>query len=256
MSTKVHRQGVFGRGLVGLLFIRIQELTTTGSLLKSLAVGVGCFGLLMLLDLDAGGDTREPFQTIIGTAFALRFLPIFCLAKGGETLRNELKEGTIEYLWVRPISKIELYLGYYLSSVLSVLAILIPALVAISLAGLWLGVVDASGLLALWLTTIASCMAFCAISGALGSFSSKFVVFSLLYFGFIEMGLGNIPNGIQNLAVTYHAKSLLSGLTGLDSQYGDFSSYLWILGISGIMLVVGAGLFSTIRYVVGSDKDG
>lgn len=256
MSTETQQIGGFGRGLMGLLFMRIRELTTTTSLIKSLAVGVGCFGLLMLLDLDAGGDTHTPFQTVIGTAFALRFLPIFCLAKGGETLRNELKEGTIEYLWVRPISKIELYIGLYFSSVLSICSIIIPALVAISLAGVTLGVVNFMGLVALWLTTLCSILAFSAISGALGAFSSKFVVLGILYFGFIELGLGGIPNGIQNLAVTYHARMLLSGLTGIESQAGDLTSYFWILGISASLLVLGAALFSTLRYVVGSEKDG
>lgn len=240
--------------LRGLLYMRIQELVTTSSLVRMGAILVATFLLFLLVGLDET-EAAGRFQGLVAGIFALKFLPVFCLTKGGETLRSELKEGTIEYLWVRPASKVELYFGFILSGFLGIMSIIGPALLGISLSGLFMGVIGVSGLAMLWLTILAVVSSFTAISGAIGSFSSKFVVIGIFYYSFVELGLGAIPNGVQRLAVSFHARSLLSGLVK-DGGTFSLEAFVWILGTGVLGLVVGASIFSQSRYMVGSEKDG
>ncbi len=252
MSTAIQAKAHFG-ALRGLLYIRIQELMAPGAMIRGgLFFGLG-FALIMLMKLDADGAAQR-FHDFISGFYFLKFIAIFCLTKGGEVLRSELKDGTIEYLWVRPASKIELYFGFILSGYLGILAIIGPALLGMSLAAILLGAIGASGLLVLWLTVLAAVSSFTAISGAISSFSSKFVVLGIFYYSFVEFGLASIPNGVQRLAVSFHSKTLLSGL----SQGGEalnFESFAWILATGALGLVVGAAIFSQSRYVVGGEKE-
>ncbi len=252
MSTAIQAKARFG-ALKGLLYIRIQELMTPGAMIRAGLVFAASFTLMMLMKLDAGCAV-ERFHAFVSGVFILTFLPIFCLTKGGETLRSELKDGTIEYLWVRPTSKIELYFGFMLSGYLGILAIIGPALLGISLAGIMQGAIGASGLLVLWLTVLAVICSYTAISGAISSFSSKFVVLGIFYYSFVELGFASIPNGVQRLAVSFHSQALLSGL----SQGGgalNFESFAWILATGALGLVVGAAIFSQSRYAVGGEKE-
>ncbi|MDQ8184058.1 hypothetical protein [Pelagicoccus sp. SDUM812002] len=237
----------------GVLFMRIQELTTPAALSRNAIVAVASFLLLMLLRLDVD-NAASRYQGLVAGLFVLKFLPIFCLTKGGETLRSELKEGTIEYLWVRPASKVELYLGFMLSGFLGTFSIVGSALVGISLAGLALGALGGGAFLSLWLTVVVVVASFTAISGAISSFSSKFVVLGIFYYSFVELGLGAIPNGVQRLAVSFHAKTLLNGLTSGDGNL-ELNSFAWILATGLIGIVLGAAIFSQSRYVVGSEKE-
>ncbi len=252
MSDSTIRKARLG-AIRGLLYMRIQEMATVSALTRSAAIMVVSFLLLMLLRLDLD-HASERYQGLVAGLFALKFLPIFCLTKGGETLRGELKEGTIEYLWVRPANKVELYLGFVLSSFMSSFSLVGAALLGISLAGLFLGVVGFGGLLTLWVTVIAVVCSFTAISGALASFSSKFVVLGIFYYSFVELGLGAIPNGVQRLAVSFHAKTMLSGLVETGGSV-DLNAFAWISATGLIGLLLGAAIFSQARYVVGGEKE-
>lgn len=253
MSTANTTRARFGP-LRGLLFMRIRELSTPTALVRSGVIFAATFGLMLLLKLDSDGASGA-FQALVGSTFALWFLPIFCLTKGGETLRSELKEGTIEYLWVRPASKVQLYFGFYLSGLLGTFSIIVPCLFGISLAGVFLGVLGGQGMLTLWLTVFAVVTGFSAISSAISSFSSKFVVLGIFYFSFVELGLGKISNGIQKLAVSFHARELLAGLGGAGSV-DTLARFGWIFGIVAVALLVGAVIFSQARYIAGSEKEG
>ncbi|MBC2607447.1 ABC transporter permease subunit [Pelagicoccus albus] len=251
MNGSTNAKASFG-AIRGLVFIKIRELTTPFALARSGAV----FGIaLVLLGLLAWGsdDFSERYLGLIRGVFALTFLPIFCLTKGGETLRSEMKDGTIEYLWTRPVGKVELFFGFYLSSLLGCFAIIYPALLGISLVGLIQGAIGVSSLLLLWVTVTAVVASFAAISGAISSFTSKFVVFGIFYYSFVELGLGAIPNGVQRLAISYHAEQLLYGLDG--SSFLDGTALGYILATGALGLAVGASLFAKSKYVVGGEKE-
>ncbi|MBK1877736.1 ABC transporter permease subunit [Pelagicoccus mobilis] len=252
MSGANGEKAAFG-AVKGMLYMRIQELTTTAALVRFAIIAASTFGLLLLVGFNES-EARERFQGLLVGAFALKFLPIFCLTKGGETLRGELKDGTIEYLWVRPASKVELYLGFFLSGFLGTMWIVGPALIGISAAGVVLGVIGVGGLLTVWVVSVCVVASFTALSGAIGAFSSKFVVLGIFYYSFVELGLASIPNGVQKLAVSYHAENLLRGVT-FGAQGFEVGHLLWIAGIGAVALGLGAAIFSQSHYVVGSEKE-
>ena len=55
---------------------------------------------------------------------------------------SEISDGTIEYHWRRPTSKLSLYLGYYTTSIISILLLSLACLAAVFLAALSLGEVE------------------------------------------------------------------------------------------------------------------
>lgn len=236
----------------GVVYMRLQEICTGKALLRSGVIFGVALGLLLLFRLDME-DGSEEFLKVLQGVVLLTFMPVFCLTKGGEVLRGELKEGTIEYLWVRPVDKVALYLGFYLSSVLSILSIIGPPLLAVSVMGLWTTVLSFGEIVWLWATVLAMAASFAGISGALASLSSKFVVLGILYYSFVEIGLSKIPNGVQSLAVSFHAKGFFESMLAGDGVH--LKSLLLILVPGLVGLLIGAVVFRQSSYVAGGEKE-
>lgn len=236
----------------GLVYMRLQEISTRKSLIRSAVIFGISLGLLALFRVDKEEGSEE-FLKVLQNVVLLTFMPIFCLTKGGEVLRGELKEGTIEYLWVRPVDKVALYLGFYLSSVLSILSIVGPPLLAASLAGVGTSVLSISEIAWLWVTVLAMILSFAGISGALASLSSKFVVLGIFYYSFVEIGLSKIPNGVQTLAVSFHAKGFFDSVLAGN---GVVLKPLLLILIPGLVgLALGAVVFRQSSYVAGGEKE-
>lgn len=242
----------------GLLYMRIRELATKRSLLRSVAAFALVLALLLLLLLDPG-QGAERFRALARGPFLVSFLPLYCLAKGGQALRGELKEGTIEYLWTRSSSRVQLYLGFALSALLDAAAVVGPCLLALTLAGFALGGFAGPGeLLLLWLASAAVAGGFTLISVALGALSSKYVVLGIFYFAFVDLGLGQIPNAVQKIALTSHVRQLAASFRSeaIPTSFGSAASaLLWMAAIGLLALAAGAALFRASRYVAGSEKE-
>ncbi|MDQ8203092.1 hypothetical protein [Pelagicoccus sp. SDUM812003] len=240
-----------------LLLMRIRELSTGASLTR-LAVSFA-IALAILWMVIRPGDT-ERFWWVAISVFALKFLPVYCLTKGGETLRSELKEGTIEYLWTRQASKGSLYLAFYASSLLQVMVQVAGFLLALSLVAFARGVaVDFLDLSLLWVCGLGAAFAFTAIAIGVGAFSAKYVVFGLFYFSFVELGLGALPTGARGLAVSAHVKDVLTPVSysELSAAFGALGGSLLAMAIiSAVALLLGAFVFLRSVYSVGGDKEG
>ena len=238
--------------LRAMLQMRLQEMSTGGSILRLALTFALVFGLLSLALNEQ--DSVKFWNLVVGT-FVLKFLPLFCLTKGGETLRGELKDGTIEYLWTRPASKTQLYCGFFASSLLNIGSFGVAFLLGISFAGLSLGVITGLGqIVLLWVGAGIAIVSFTAIAGAFSAFSSKFVVLGIFYFSFVELGLSQIPTSIRNVSISAHISRILSPLTeAAPSGFG--AALLWSGAITAVALAVGVALFNGIRYGVGSEKE-
>ena len=105
-------------GTVGLAYMRIRELLTWSSGIRLLIVFAIVFVVHLLVGIKT--DSSRFWVTAIDLTI-LGFLPFYCLVKGGESLRSEIRDGTIEYSWTRPSSKSSLYAGYYASSIIGIL---------------------------------------------------------------------------------------------------------------------------------------
>jgi len=217
------------------------------------------FAIVFGLTVFVGTKSPNPeFWNLAIYVFGFGFLPIYCLVKAGEALRNELKEGTIEFLWTRPVGKSPLFLAFYFSSFVSVLAFTLVCLTALVAAGYWLGEIAS---LSQALTFAAGCVAialsFSALSLALSSLSSKFIVLGILYYFLVEKLLSQLPTSVRNASIV---ANLRPHLLSLSENAGEFAfsttlqSIAYVVIISVIALTIGATAFTLKSYSLGEDK--
>ncbi len=257
MRAPGERQLGWGSVLRGLLYMRICELTTRRSIARLVLSFFVVFALLAVTKLE-GDATEVRFWEVALGMFALGFLPLYCLVKGGDSLRGALREGTIEYLWTRPTSRAALFIGFFLSSLIGIGAFAGSCVLAICCAGVYLGAIESLGEVLLYAGGCGfAVLAFSAIASGLSALTSRFVVFGVLYYSFVEGLLGQMPTGARNVSGLVHLRSALRPL-----QDGSISllsssvvqSALALVVLAGVALVVGATLFTMRNYAVGSDK--
>lgn len=241
----------------GLLFIRLRAMGSRGSVLQLVAVCAALFGLGMLA---VGRGDVYAFWKLAVPLFMNGFLPLFCLAKGGEAVRGSLKDGTIEYLWTRPVRRGQLYLGFYVGSLVSTLAFVIACLCGLTLVALVRGIdVGMVGIAVMWLEAFVAAAAFTAISMALAAFSSKFVALGVFYFLAVELGIGNLPTKVSSVSIGAQAREAMRPMreiwAGAAAEMQIFGPAFSILMIGLIALAMGAAIFVLSGYVVGDDKD-
>lgn len=256
MSAAEKNQPGFGAALHSLLYMRAQELVTGKSLLR---MGAIAFGVVALLTAVSDDGESGAFWSLSVGAFCLKFLPIYCLTKGGETLRGEFKDGTIEYLWTRSVGKVQLYFAFYASAVVTVASTVVPVLIGLSVASVILGgVASMSQLLVLWLSVLGGMVSFTAIASLFSAYSSKFVVIGIFYFSFVEMGLGALATGVRSVAVTAHMSDAVELARDgyIAAAYGQLGTGLVGMAvITVVALTLGAMVFSQAHYVVGGEKE-
>ncbi len=235
--------------------MRISELATTATCVRFTIAFVIVFGLTLLI----GSKSDSPQYWNLATYFfGLGFLPFYCLVKGGESLRSELKEGTIEFLWTRPVRRSSLFFGFYISSLISIGAFTIVCLVALSAAGLWLGEISSVGQIFTYcLGCVAIVLSFSALSLSFGSLTSKFVVIGILYYFFIEKLLAQVPTSARKVSIIANLKPHFLANTEQSSEFVFTSaahSILYIIAISATALILGGTAFTLKCYSLGEDK--
>ncbi len=236
--------------------LRLREMAKRSTLLAA-ATAAAVVYIVMELALD--GDDHQRFWALAIEVFVLKILLIFALTKGGEALRSDLKDGTIEYLWTRPVGKAKLYLGFWLGSLLGLLPVLLGSLLSISWIGVSMGAIDGFAELALlWIGAFLVAVGAGSLSLAFSALTSKFVVFGIFYFALVEMVLSRLPTGVRSMALRSHASDLLEPLKFGDPVSLELfgSALLGFLAIGVAAVLIGALRFSRARYSIGGEKEG
>ncbi len=237
----------------GLLHMQIREMMSVSTAVRYAIVFIAISGLLAFINAQSN---RNVFWDISNNLFVLGFLPYFCIVKGAESLRSELREGTIEFLWTRPARKASLFFGFYLSSLASTLATTFICVLAILSTGLWLGEISSFSQIAVYVgACAATTLSFSAISIAIGSITSKFIVFGIIYHTLIEKLVGQLPTSVRHLSVIGNLRPYLDSITSGVSDSAITIQPLFNIGLVSIVsLLLGATLFTWKSYPFGSGK--
>lgn len=235
--------------------MRICELTTIGTVIRYAIAYAIVFGLTVFV----GTKSPNPeFWNLAVYVFAFSFLPIYCLVKGGEALRNELKEGTIEFLWTRPVGRAPLFLGFYFSSLISVMAFALLCVTALMSAGFWLGEIDSwNQAFAYSIGCLVIALSFSALSITLGSLTSKFIVLGIVYYFLVEKLLSQLPTSVRNTSIVANLRPHLLSLpenTGEFVSSGTLQSIAYVGAITAVALAIGCIAFTFKSYSLGEDK--
>lgn len=206
---------------------RIAALFLVGMVVTAVAVAVG-----------TAGDVSDPVETGVRLISDLGFttlVPIVALVFASAALGDMREDGTLVYLWLRPMDRWPVAVGAWLASItISVPLTLVPLVVS-SIA------VDGGDDL----------IGATALAGGVGvvAYSALFLLLGLLLKNSIVWGLGYIliweglvaafGSFAAKLAIRGYTRSILTSMTDVDLDLGDLSLPV---GIIVPLVVAGAAL--------------
>jgi ABC-2 type transport system permease protein len=216
------------------LFLRTQ---ITRARLAALTIG-GALAIVVAFALRRSAQTN-PDQigaVLVGEYGLWLLVPITALLLASATLGEMYDDGTLVYVWLRPVGRTKVALAAILSSLVVALPLdLVPLLVAAVVSGsssmLAVGV-----LVTVTLSLLAYVPAFCA----LGLRSRRSFIWGLLYIFIVEGFVARGGESLAKLAVRSYSESVLASITGANLE--PFSviglPWAWIvpLAVGGLSL--------------------
>ena len=209
--------------------VLLKQLISRGRLL-----GISIIGLLpILLGWVIGRQSDDPLEAGVGFVSYMGLsilIPIVALIFASASLGDTREDGTLVYLWLRPIPRWSVAGGAWAASVTIALPLtVIPmAITAILL--------DAGNALlsATILTSILAVCAYCGIFLLLGLLVKNPVMWGLAYIFVWEATIASFAKPAAALAVSGYSRSIMTGRTGVDFDY------LWSppQGTSIFMLII------------------
>lgn len=206
-------------GTVRLTYLLLlRQMVTRGRLAALSAVGVlvavvaGAVGAS-----DRGGDPLEAgVQMISNLGFAV-LVPVVALVFAGASLGDVREDGTLVYLWLRPMDRWPVVVGAWSASVtVSLPLTIVPLGVASVLAG-----GGASLLGATVLAAVVGVVAYSALFVLLGLVVRNPIVWGLGYVLVWEGVVAAFGSFAAKLAVRGYTRSVLTSVTDVELDLGD-----------------------------------
>jgi len=218
--------------------ITLQAQATRGRLL---ALGLlGVVGMLIGLAVGVGDVTnRMEAATNFINAFGLSlYAPVVTLVFASAALGDPQEDGTLVYLWLRPIPRWKIVLGATLATATVALPFVLGALV------IGAGLTGAGPDLVLG--TIASAtlavVAYAGLFTYLGLRVKRSLVWGLAYILLWEGFVASAGRSAARLAVRAYTRSVLHEFTGIDIKLATISPfYAWFIPL----VVCAVGLWLT-----------
>lgn len=227
-------------------FVALYRLMLRVQLSRARALALVCGGILavlvaLVLRGSGQSDQMQVGALLIGEYGLWLLVPITALLLCSATLGEIHDDGTLVYLWLRPVPRWMLAMSAFVSSLTVALPVtLIPLLLAALLTG---APVDlAIGVL---VTVPLSLLAYCGIFTALGLKSRRSFVWGLLYIFIIEGFVARGGDSLAKLAIRSYSESVLADITGANlAPFAVIASpYSWIVPLAAALL----GVLYTIR---------
>lgn len=204
----------------------------------------------------ASGSTRPPAEFLSSLSDELVLtvvLPILALVIGGAALGNEVEDGTLIYLTMKPVARwrivaAKLVVVAAIVALLSIVSVLGAAVIAgRDGATLRVGVSFAAAV-------IAGALAYTAAFLLLGLVTSRTLVIGLLYVFLWEATLARLFGGLRALSIRQYARAIAEALADLPSSVLSvtISTRAALLGV--LIVTVGCFLLA-VRQLVTMDLE-
>ncbi|MDJ0768238.1 MAG: hypothetical protein QNJ12_05565 [Ilumatobacter sp.] len=229
-----------GRAVALTYGLVLKQLVTRGRVAALTFVG-GVVVLVAILVGRSESDVDElerGVQLISNLGFTM-VVPVVSLVFASAALGDMREDGTLVYLWLRPMDRWPVVVGSWLAAITVSLPITLVPLVISSVA------VDGGSQL-----TVATVLA--GTTGVL-SYSALFVLVGLLLKNPIVWGLGYILiweglaaqffGSLSRLAIRGYTRSIITSRTGVDLELADFSMTVAIvvpLAVTVVAIALGA----------------
>jgi ABC-2 type transport system permease protein len=219
-------------GLVRSQQVRVPRLLALGAL--------GLVGVVVGLAIGVG-DTDDPLRAgaqLVNSFGLSLYAPVVTLVFASAALGEPVEDGTLSYLWLRPVARWQVAIGAWLATLAGagplVLVSLVLAAVATGAGGsLLVGTLAAASL---------ALVAYSGIFSALGLLVRRPLVWGLAYILLWEGFVALAGAGAARLAVRSYTRSVLADLTGVELRLATVEP---VASVAVPVLVAAAGLALT-----------
>jgi ABC-2 type transport system permease protein len=208
--------------VISLYRILLRTSVTRGRLLAFLAGGalIDLIGYALRVSDYANHET-DVYILVDGAALAL-YVPVVALVFSTSSLGDLAQDGTLVYVWLRPVARWRVVLVALAATLTVVLPLtLVPVGLAVVLAG--------ASSQALWAVTASIGLAACAYTAVFTAFGLRVrhaLIFGLGYVLIWEAGVASIGRGPASLSIRHYAESLLAHI-GNQTVPGAIEADLW-----------------------------
>lgn len=196
----------------------VRQLVTRGRVLALLAVGVAV--VLVAWAVGAADDIDDPVEAAVGVIGGLGFtvvVPIVSLVFASAALGDAREDGTLVYLWLRPIDRWPVVVGAWLAAVtVSLPLTIVPLAVA---AGVSRGGSDL--VVATVIASVVGVVAYSALFTLLGLLVRNSIVWGLGYILIWEGVISGFAPSAAKLAIAGYTRSILTDMTDVSLELGD-----------------------------------
>lgn len=228
------------RALVLSYGLLSRQLVTRGRLLALAAVGAAVAAVAWAVGVsDEIDDPLEAaVQVISNLGFAV-LVPVVALVFAGASLGDAREDGTLVYLWLRPIDRWPVVVAAWLAALtVSLPLTVVPLALASVLSG------GGGGLLgATLLAAVVGVAAYTALFVLLGLVVRNPIVWGLGYILVWEGIVAAFGSFAAKLAIRGYTRSILTSITGVDLDLGDLPLAAGIvvpLAAAAVALALGA----------------
>ncbi len=194
--------------------VLLKQLITKGRLIGIAIVGV----LPILLGWVIGAQSNDPLEAGVGfvSYMGLSILvPIVALIFASASLGDTREDGTLVYLWLRPISRLSVSTGAWAASVTIALPLtVIPMTVSALLLDAGNSVVTAT-----MITSILAVVAYSGLFVTLGLIVKNPVLWGLAYIFIWEAIVASFAKPAAALAVSGYSRAIITGRTNVEFDY-------------------------------------
>ena len=194
--------------------VLLKQLITKGRL-----IGITIIGLLpILLGWVIGRQSDDPLEAGVGfvSYMGLSILvPIVALIFASASLGDTREDGTLVYLWLRPISRLSVSTGAWAASITIALPLtVIPMTVSALLLDAGNSVVTAT-----IITSILAVVAYSGLFVTLGLIVKNPVLWGLAYIFIWEAIVASFAKPAAALAVSGYSRAIVTGRTDIEFDY-------------------------------------
>lgn len=204
---------------VGLTFgLLLRQLVNRGRLLALLAVGLAVVAVAWAVGAsDEIDDRLEAAVHVISNLGFAALVPIVALVFASASLGDAREDGTLVYLWLRPMDRWPVVVGAWLASITVSLPLTVLPLGASAL-------LSGGGARLLGATTLAAVVgviAYSALFVLLGLLVKNSIVWGLAYVLVWEGIVAAFGSFAAKLAIRGYTRSILTSITDVDLDLGD-----------------------------------
>lgn len=228
------------RALVLAYRLLLRQLVTRGRLAALLAVGIAVTGVAWAV--GASDEIDDPLEAAVQVISNLGFavlVPVVALVFASASLGDAREDGTLVYLWLRPMDRWPVVVGAWLAAITVSLPLTVVPLGAAAL----LSGGGAELLVATTLAALVGVIAYSALFVLLGLVVKNSIVWGLGYVLVWEGIVAAFGSFAAKLAIRGYTRSILTSITDIDLDLGDLPLAAGIvvpLLAAAVALVLGA----------------